>query len=37
MGLMPVVAAYPLMSNTDVVLREGRRQRTYAYIIQGYS
>jgi hypothetical protein len=34
MGLLPVATAYPLMSNIDVTLHEGRRQRTYAYIIQ---
>jgi len=34
MGLLPVATTYPLMSNTDAILHEGRRQRTYAYIIQ---
>ena len=33
MGLL-VASEYPLMSNTDVILHEGRRQRTYSYIIQ---
>jgi hypothetical protein len=32
--VLPVASEYPLMSNTDVILHEGRRQRTYAYIIQ---
>jgi hypothetical protein len=34
MGLLPVATAYPLMSNVDVILHAGRRQRTYAYFIQ---